>query len=391
MLNFNFADGEDLCTYRDGAVTKYSSQHIERYKRTSESLRRTSEWKHTGDNAIFRGDGQYRPENITVSIGGVYPLSDTNFVYSFTVNQSSGIYKKSTGDEKSPEEHIINSNSLVFSGGMVDVKTNTLAVSVQSNDFNSDIGLFDLKTCDYRLVTDGDTLDSDPYISPDEPGIIYFSTRGVGRDGHGEFAAFSPSAICRLDTERMDVKEIKSSPDYNYFKPVRHGGKLYAIRAPFKERKSNFFLDLILFPYRIVKAIAVCVNLFVTSVTGKSLTEGGANPARGREYDSKKLFIAGNMVDVEKNYKKNASKKDSDFGFIPKSWQLVDLSTDEVIKSGIGDFDIAEDGTIIATNGRRIFAIAGGECKKVAEAEFCVKVNCLHSSSSASQSSVFDL
>ncbi|MDE6373308.1 MAG: hypothetical protein K2L72_02300, partial [Clostridia bacterium] len=164
-----------------------------------------------------------------------------------------------------------------------------------------------------------------------------------------------------------------------YKRHVVHGGRLYAIKAPVKEKKGNPLLEIILFPWRILQAIASFINIFVTATTGKSLTEGGPNPARGRDYDSRKVEIAGNLIDVEKQLKKNASKRDGDYGFIPKSWELIDVESGKVIKSGIGDFDVAEDGTIIATNGKRIFAIKDGKCVKACNAEFCIKVSCLHS------------
>ena len=306
--------------------------------------------------------------------------SDDWVAYSFTVNQTSGIYKKCLTDEKTPETHVINSNSLSFGGGMLDVKNNILAVSVQRNSYNSDIALFDMGTGDYKSVTDGDTLDVDPYISPNDRNVIYFSSRGAGRDNHGIFVEYSPSVICRLDLNAMTVEEVVSSPKYSYFKPVYHGGKLYAIKAPVKEKRGNPLLEIILLPWRILQGIASFINIFVTATTGKGLTEGGTNPARGKDYDSRKVEIAGNLIDVDKQLKKNASKKDSDFGFIPRSWELVEIDSGKVIKSGIGDFDIDKDGTIIATNGKRIFEIKDGKCKKVCNAEYCVKVNCRHSS-----------
>ena len=101
--------------------------------------------------------------------------------------------------------------------------------------------------------------------------------------------------------------------------------------------------------------------------------------SKGKNYDSRKIEIAGNLIDVDKQLKKNASKRDSDYGFIPKSWELIEVDSGKVIKSGIGDFDITDDGTVIATNGKRIFAIKDGKCKKVCNAEYCIKVSCAHS------------
>lgn len=384
MIKFTFADGQDICVYDGEKVEKYSSAYIENYKENSERVARNSEWKHSGEGAIFRGDVNRRSggaDGIECSLGGIYPAADENWVvYSFTVDSASGIYKKCLTDVKTPETHVINSNNLVFSGGCLDVKNDWLVISVKRNYYNADVAVFDMATGDYKCVTDGDTLDSDPFVSPDDGNIIYFSSRGVGRDNHGEFVEYSPSSICRLDLNSMTIDEILPPEGYSYFKPVYHGGKLYAIKAPVKEKRHNGFVEFLLFPWRILQAIASFINMFVTATTGRSLTEGGSNPARGREYDSRKIVVSGNLIDVDRQLKKNASKKDSDFGFIPKSWQLVEVDSGAVIKCGIGDFDIAEDGAIVATNGKRVFEIKDGKCRKVCNADFCIMVNCRHSS-----------
>jgi len=388
MTKFTFVDGQNLCVYDGEKVKKYNSGYVENYKSNCENARRSTEWKRSGEGAIFRGDATMANSSETAidcAINGVYPTADDDWVvYSFSVNGTSGIYKKCLSDDKTPETHVINSNEFVFGGGTLDSVKNTLAITVQRGYYNSDIGIFDLNTDDYKCVTDGDTLDTDPYVSPEDSNIIYFSSRGVGRDGRGNFIELSPSVICKLDMNAMDIEEVVISRNYSYFKPVYHGGKLYAIKAPLKEKRGNVFIEFLLFPWRILQAIASFINIFVTATTGKGLTEGGSNPARGRDYDSRKIEIAGNLIDVDKQYKKNASKKDTDFGFIPKSWQLIEAESGKVIKSGVGDYDIAEDGTIIATNGRRIFAIKDGKCTKVCNAEFCVKVNCKHATTGKS-------
>ena len=393
MIKFTFADGQDMCVFDGEKVEKYSSSYIENYKLNAERVARTAEWKHSGEGAIFRGDTNNQSGGavgIVCSLAGIYPSeSDDWVVYSFKVDATSGIYKKCLSDPKTPETHVINSNNLAFSGGCLDVNNDKLATSVQRNYLNADIAVFNLATGDYKCVTDGDTLDTDPYISPDDGNIIYFSSRGVGRDNHGEFVEYSPSVICRLDLSSMTIDEITPPAGYSYFKPVLHGGKLYAIKAPLKEKRRNGFVEFLLFPWRILQGIANLINIFVTATTGKSLTEGGTNPARGRDYDSRKIVLSGNLIDVDKQLKKNASKKDSDYGFIPKSWQLIEVESGNIIKSGIGDFDIAEDGTIIATNGRRIFEIKDGKSRKICNADFCIRVNCRHSSKKK-QDSLFD-
>ena len=79
---------------------------------------------------------------------------------------------------------------------------------------------------------------------------------------------------------------------------------------------------------------------------------------------------------MKKRAKKNASKRDTDYGLVPSSWQLIEVESGKVIKSGIADFDIADDGAIYATNGRRIFEIRQNSCKKICDASACFAISC---------------
>ena len=136
-------------------------------------------------------------------------------------------------------------------------------------------------------------------------------------------------------------------------------------------------VEILLIPYRIIQAIVMFVQAFVTMFTGKSMTSGGSNPARGRETDSRKLFVDGNLIEAEKELKRNKRFKDKEYGFIPMSWKLVKIENGKAvpIKSGICDFDLCEDGGIYCTNGKHVFYIKDGKTVKVADADLCLSVS----------------
>ncbi|MDE5897489.1 MAG: hypothetical protein K2H43_06730, partial [Clostridia bacterium] len=79
-------------------------------------------------------------------------------------------------------------------------------------------------------------------------------------------------------------------------------------------------------------------------------------------------------IEAQKEMKRNRQSKDKDYGFIPCSWKLVKLTDGkrEELKSGICDFALCKDGGIYCTNGRRIFYLNNGSCKKIAETEKCL-------------------
>lgn len=380
MIEFTFSDGEEMGVCEDGRVTTFSSSFINTYKQNAHSIARAKSWKTSGDGARFREAYGADPMALTFesSITGVYPTDD-GVVYSFNINEMSGIYKKSLAEERTPEAHVINSVDLSFGAGSYNPANGTLAVSLSKSYYNSDIALFNVSTGDYKTLTEGDTADEDPYISPAEPHIIYYASRGVGRTAGGDFAQFSPSAIYKLNTSTLELEEIASDPKFSYFKPVVRGGEVYAIKAPSKVKRTNPILEIILIPYRILQGIVGFVNLFVNVFAGKSLTSGGSNPAKGRDYDSRKIAMHGNLIDVEKEAKKNAKSKDSDYGIVPKDWKIINLTTGEELASGAAAFDISDDGTIYYTNGRRIFSIKEGKRKKLANISLCLSISCPHS------------
>lgn len=379
--NLVFCDGENICAFDGQRVHTFVSSYITRYRDSAIAAARGREWKKSS-NALYRGEifQEDDSQSLVGNVTSAYFCGESEVVYTFQIGNSSGIYKKSLADEKLTESHVINSTTSSYTGGSLDEGCGALAVSVKSGYYNADIALFDLKSGDYKTYTEGDTLDEDPYICPDERNIIYYTSRGAGRDMRGNFIEFSPAEIYKLDTRSVTTELVKSDAEYSYFKPKCRGGKLYCIKAPAGKSGGNALLDIVLIPWRILQAIVGFIAVFVHAFTGKSVTSGGDNPARGREVDGKKVIISGNLVDVEKEAKKNASKRDADYGIVPSSWQLIEVESGKVIKKGIADFDIADDGAIYATNGRRIFKIEGDSCKKICDATACFALSCRKSS-----------
>ena len=87
--------------------------------------------------------------------------------------------------------------------------------------------------------------------------------------------------------------------------------------------------------------------------------------------------------------KKNARKSKGDYGFVPLSWQVVEVASGNVIKSGVADYDILSDGTFIVTNGKHIIAVSDGKSKKLCDTGNCLKVAGRHLS--VKKSDLFDL
>lgn len=377
MEKLVFGDGEKIGVFDGESVTYYESEYIKRYREYAETRVKNDEWKYGGEGARFRGDYDVyrtRGEKIDAFINGVQWDGD-KVLYCFTVNNSSGVYRKDLTSEKSPEEHVVSlSGEYILSVHNCGRK---VAVTLGGDGPSSDIGVLDSGTAEIKTLTGGDSRDANACFSAADPDKLLFDSAGVGRNASGEFTGkYAPAAICSFHLSTFEIEELLADEKSSFVKPRQtQDGTLYYIRRPTKEKRGgNFFLDVLLFPYRILQAIVMFVQAFVTMFTGKSLTSAGANPAKGRETDSRKLFVDGNLIEAEKEMKRNRKFKDKEYGFIPLSWKLVKAGggKTEIIKSGVCDYALCADGGLYCTNGRHVFYIKNGECKKVADTEKCL-------------------
>lgn len=381
MEKLYFADGDKFGVYDGERVRLYESEYIARYREYAASRTKNDEWKYGGEGARFRGDyaiyeARSAEAETTAFINGVGGVGDKVY-YSFTVDASSGVYCKDVSQEKAREEHILTSSddeivSLQCAEGM-------LAVTVR-RQVTSSIGLLDVNSSELKTLTEGDSLDENPVFCPYDPDLLFFDSAGVGRDAQGAFTGkYAPAQICSLNLVTMELKEVLKDGRCSYVKPkFAPNGDLYCICRPNKEKGSgNVFLDILLFPFRILKAIFGFLQAFVqifghTSLT--SATAGGDNPARGRDADARKLYIDGRLLDVERETKRNRRKKDKEYGFIPQSWKLVRVTDggQEVVRTGVCDYALCADGGVYFTNGRYVFYLKDGKTQRIADTDCCL-------------------
>ena len=269
-----------------------------------------------------------------------------------------------------------------FNGVYTAVGGQTLG-SVQTNNANSHVAIFSQEG-DYKILTDGDCFDENP--SFDSNGNILYNSYGVGRDATNNFVKYFPSEIYKLNTATMDIQTILSNDKYSFVKPVEDRlGNLYFIKRPENEKTDgNPLLDILLIPVRIIQGIVGFISSFVMCFSGKPLVNGKSMQAMGDGGIAKnkngapvKTFINQNLVNVEKELKKN--KHTQDYGFIPHSWKLVKLSDGQMqeLANGVADFCVIEENgevCLLYTNGKHIFSIKNGQRTKILDTDFCLRI-----------------
>lgn len=394
-MRFCFSDGEKLGVYSDGEVQRSDCNYIVNYRETAIRDSKSKEWKRQGKAAQMMAEGYYfneGEESVQAAIHGVALTEEENrIVYAFSVNNSSGIYSKLLDDELKTEAHIVSSNEVEFMSVSCNGDGEMLA-AVQVDSVTSRIAVFPKNSGDYKCVTGGDSLDENPSFDYTGKAVL-FNSYGVGRDANNNFVEYAPSEIYRLNLSTLEVEELASDPKFSYIKPVSdQEGNVYCIKKPGSEKTGgNPLVEILLIPVRLVQAIAGFLSMFVMCFAGKPLVSGqsgrsvdlGGGAAKNGKADAKKIFINNNLLNVDKELKKN--KKQEDYGFIPSSWKLVRLGkngeAERELASGVADFCIVEENGVknfVYTNGKHVFSLVEGQKrKKLFDTDFCLKVGSL--------------
>lgn len=371
-----FNSGNKIIEYDNGKITEHNSDFYDRYLDNSIKQSEKDAIFHSGVGAQFRGDAIERlkleqlQENVLGGISSLY-LKDKNSVnYSLFINDISAVYNKNLTAKKDSESHIIHDNQRIIKGA--EEIDNKLFLTVSEGGITSHLAIFDKVSNDLTMVTDGDSFDEYPSFSRLNPQNILFSSKGVGRDGNGNFVEYSPSYILSYNQDLQEINEVYQNEKYSYFLPKEDvNGNLYAIRKPTKEKKKgNLFLDILLIPYKLILAIYYFLESFTRAFTGKSFTENSKNspnPAKNMDKDGQKIFIDGNIIYADKEYKNNLKHKDDFPGIIPRSYELIKITNgnEEVIKKGVCCYDILSDGSIVYSNGKYVLKTKDNKTEKL--------------------------
>ena len=104
---------------------------------------------------------------------------------------------------------------------------------------------------------------------------------------------------------------------------------------------------------RLVGAFLGFLNVFSAKYSGKTLSRSDV-----KSRDEKQLFIDGNLINAERELKKNAKRGEKHPGIIPRSWELRRLSAngeDTLVRAGVTAFRVDDaTGDILFSNGSAI-------------------------------------
>ena len=234
----------------------------------------------------------------------------------------------------------------------------------------SRVGLFKPKAGGgVRELTEGDSLDSYPAWKPgDQRGFVY-QTCGVARQQNtNHWQGLGPASIQSVDMETGEMEAVAEDEHFDFLCPAyAPDGSLYYLKRPYEpfHRPSfwRFLLDIVLFPFRLLRALMAFLNMFSMMFSGKPLQTAGTPPRRNGP-DPKAVFLHGRWISMEKQMRDAAVDEMTDL--VPKNWELICRSpggSTKTITSNVMAYTVGRDGTIYYSDGKGVFAQANAAAK----------------------------
>ncbi len=215
----------------------------------------------------------------------------------------------------------------------------------------------------FQHVTEGDSVDEAPAWLPGPRQRLVYQSAGVARNAQGFAVGVGPFAIHQIDLENGEMVTLLESERYDYLSPrVAEDGALIFIRRPYEmlnrqpDSVVRLLLDIVLFPFRLLRALFHFLNFISLTFARKPLTTASGPRVEGDDY--KTLLLRGRIIDAEKALREGAHSEAP--SLVPPTWELVRrdaLGSERVLAQGVVAYDIDAEGGIAYTNGTAVFRI----------------------------------
>ena len=232
-----------------------------------------------------------------------------------------------------------------------------------------------------RELTEGDSIDSYPAWEANGRKFVY-QTCGIARHPRtGMWMGLGPASIHRIDLESGKMDAVVEDDRFDFLCPsTGQDGCLYFLKRPYEpfQRGSVWrtLQDIVLFPFRLGRAIFGFLNVFSMFFSNKPLQTSGS-PQNRAAADPKAIFLHGRLVQVDQAMRD--ALVDELASVVPGSWELMRRSAEgetKMVAAGVMAYSVGADGSVIYSNGRSVFRLAkdGGKPVKVSDRKFVTTV-----------------
>ncbi|MDX2240123.1 MAG: hypothetical protein NW224_05510 [Leptolyngbyaceae cyanobacterium bins.302] len=349
----------------NASVREVESQFGREIQERTLRMKQNKSWKDRGLRSMMMPPGMLdqldqQPEStVNVAIASLCPFDD-KLLYALETPDMGGIFAFDSAQDR--EDRLFHNAEFRISHLDYAPKHQLIACATTYRTGVANIATMPIDGSRPRDITEGDSLDLAPRWVPGAGKALVFQSAGLARNSEGFVCDRSPFVIEKLDFVQQDVTTIAEDPKSDLLSPqMGADGRLYYIRRPFQSARKPFNLmqmlkDILLIPVRLGNAIFQWLSFFSWKYTGKPLMSTGT----GQKVESKTIKAWGEWITPDMMRDRRFGEPDAP-ALVPRTWQLVRQATQgipEVLAEGVLGYDLAEDGTIIYTNGSAIYAIA---------------------------------
>jgi len=362
----------------DGSPRKLESAFAEGVRERARRIAQGQGWKAESAGGFLPGGALWGvsdlpdPAALRISTRGLGAGHEGELLYCLDTGAVAGVFAFDLASGQ--EQRLFHGNDSAVEEVAAERNGERLACTVRGQDGTSDIALFGPDGATPRAVTAGDSLDRAPSFVPGRSALL-FQSAGMGRDGHGMPVGPGPFCVQELDLETGELAVLAEDPRFDFLSPKKDAaGVLYCLRRPYEPpgRASRWraLKDVLLFPFRLLRAVFGWLYLFTLTYSGRRLTSAGGPPWKGPEL--RQLVLSGRAVDVEKAARRARLRGDDAPPLVPGSWELIRHDGPDalhVLARHALAFDLAPDGTILVSNGSAVDRVGpDGKRERVAKA-----------------------
>lgn len=361
----------------DGSVSEIHSEFVKGLKARIQNIHEKSSWKSRGAGGMFmRGglpggpdDGPEFVSEFSAASAGVEPGT---VCYAIDARDVRALFSRTLADGH--EGRVVHGPKHRFTtiAPRVNDETEEWLLAAATDDGTSRVGMyFPGRGGGVRELTEGDCIDSHPVWVPGPGRRISYQSSGLARDSNGHMAGLGPATIESVDLDTGHMETLLEDPHRDFLCPAYdREGRLYYLERPYepfhRASPGKLLLDIVCFPYRLIRAIVAFLNTFSMFFSGKPLHTAGVPNRTGP--DPKAVFLYGRWVNLNKQMRKQDD--DTDASVVAQSWVLKRRSANGAettdLAAGVLAYTTAEDGTVYYSNGKAIFRIPpGGKPEKV--------------------------
>lgn len=345
---------------------------------------RANAWKHSEreeqrgiipTNMLWRQRGNAEPTAPPRFEYVVAGADADTLYYVLSIGRATGLFEYRISEDR--EIRILHSADFRCQGLAFDPVTQQLLICREGHDGRAHLEALDTRGNSKGLITSGDCQDLSPAIHSSEPDVVYFQSSGLAlHPNHGYVVAMANAVVNRLDRKSKEIRTVLEHADRDCLSPRPDGrGNVFYIRRPYKPMHEASAVDhgkdILLFPWRLLKAIFGYLNFF-SMIYGKEPLKSAGGPRRGLEQDLGTLWLHGRMIELSKV--RNDGKSGA---LVPGNWQLVRRDAkgvEAVVAAGVACFDIAPDGTVVYSNGFQLHAFPDPKGKPLGEGDLIQRV-----------------